>query len=153
MTYEDIESVSVSDSESDIEVDSELWANVDVEPSIADSDKRVTKQQYQAELKSSDPDYYVVTKRVGKKMKRIELYSTRSNPGRLIRNPVAGYKSNDRVGTFAERSYFKIRMTSIGDGIEPITLYYDSPEGYEKHLHTTVSHEIKTAWRSRFTSN
>jgi hypothetical protein len=151
MTYEDVE--SDSDIESEIEVDSELWANVDAEPSIADSDKRVSKQQYQAELKSSDPDYYVVTKRVGKKTKRIELYSTRSNPGRLIRNPVAGYKSNDRVGTFAERSYFKIRMTSIGDGVEPITLYYDSPEGYEKHLHTTVSHEIKTAWRSRFTSN
>jgi hypothetical protein len=154
MTYEDEHVVeSDSDIESETETDTELAINVDVEPSVDGSDKRVTRQQYHTELKLSDPDYYVVTKRVGKKMKRIELYSTRSNPGRLIRNPMFGYKSNDRVGTFAERSYFKIRMTSIGDGVEPVTLYYDSPESYEKHLHATVSHEIKTAWRSRFLDN
>lgn len=153
MTYEHVESDSDIESETETEAETENMADVDVEPSIADSDKRITKQQHHTEMKLSDPDYYVITKRVGKKMKRIALYSTRSNPGRLIRNPVAGYKSNDRVGTLAERHYFKIRMTSIGDGVEPVTLYYDSPESYEKHLHATVSHDIKAAWRSRFTSN
>ena len=139
---------SDSDHESDIDLD--------VESSIDDSDasvKRVTRQQYEEKMKLLDPDYYVINKRVGKKMKRIQIYSTGCNPGRRIRNPMLGFKSNDRVGTLAEHSYFKIRMTTIGNGVEPVTLYYDSPDTYEKHLHTKVSFEIKKAWRDRFTNN
>ena len=83
-------------------------------------------------------------------MKDVELYSTRCNPGRLIRNPIVGSRTNDRVGSLAERTYFRVRMTTVGDGIEPVTLYYDSPETYETHMHTKVSNDIKKEWRARF---
>jgi hypothetical protein len=97
----------------------------------------------------SDPDYYVTSRRSGSRTKDVELYSTRCNPGNLIRNPISGSRSNDRVGTKAERTYFKIRMTTVGDGVEPVTLYYDSPDTYEKHMHTKVSKNIKKEWRAR----
>ena len=152
MAYEDLH---VSDNENENENESENESENDTESlieSIADSNasaKRISRRQYQKLLKLSDPDYYVTTRRSGSNTKDVELYSTRSSPGHLIRNPISGSRSNDRVGTKAERAYFKIRMTSVGDGVEPVTLYYDSPNTYEKHMHTTVSKNIKKAWKTR----
>jgi hypothetical protein len=148
MAYED---VHVSDNENENENESDNDTESLVE-SLADSNasaKRISRRQYQKLLKLSDPDYYVTTRRSGSKTKDVELYSTRCSPGHLIRNPISGSRSNDRVGTKAEHTYFKIRMTTVGDGVEPVTLYYDSPNTYEKHMHTTVSKNIKKEWRAR----
>ena len=145
MAYED--DVHVSDNESENDNDTESLVE-----SLADSTasaKRISRRQYQKMLKLSDPDYYVTTRRTGSRTKDVELYSTRCNPGHLIRNPISGSRSNDRVGTKAEHTYFKSRMTSVGDGVEPVTLYYDSPDTYEKHMHTKVSKNIKKEWRAR----
>ena len=136
-------------SESDSEIEVETASVVE---SIADSNasvKRTSKRQAEKEIRSSDPDFYVTTRRIGKKMKEIAMYSTNCNPGRLIRDPVFGTRYRDRVGSLAERNYFRIRMTTIGDGTVPVTLYYDCPEAYEKHMKTTVSHDLKKEWRAR----
>ena len=141
------ENENENESESDNEIDTESTVE-----SIADSTasaKRISRRQYQKALKLADPDYYVTTRRSGSRMKDVELYSTHCNPGRLIRNPVSGCRTTDRVGSLAERTYFRVRMTTVGDGAEPVTLYYDSPETYETHMHTTVSRDIKKEWKSR----
>lgn len=143
MAYED--DVHVSDNESDNDTESLVESLADSTASA----KRISRRQYQKMLKLSDPDYYVTTRRTGSRTKDVELYSTRCNPGHLIRNPISGSRSNDRVGTKAEHTYFKIRMTSVGDGVEPVTLYYDSPDTYENHTHTKVSKNIKREWRAR----
>jgi hypothetical protein len=142
MTYEEThESDNESESDSEIETESIIVSVTGSNASV----KRISNK----DALYSDPDYHVLTCRVGKKMKNIAMYSTHWNPGRLIRDPVFGTHSKDRVGTLAERDYFKVRMTSIGDGLNTITLYYDCPEAYEKHLRTKVSYEIKTTWRNR----
>ena len=146
MTYED---AHVSDSESESENEIETGSVV---MSVADSNasvKRISKRQAEKEIRSSDPDYYVTARRLGKKMKEIAMYSTNCTPGRLIRDPVFGTRYKDRVGSLAERNYFRVRMTTIGDGTVPVTLYYDCPEAYEKHMRTTVSYELKKEWRAR----
>ena len=146
MTYEDAH-VSESESENDNEIESESVAE-----SVADSNasvKRISKRQVEKEIRSSDPDYYVTARLIGKKVKEIAMYSTNCTPGRLIRDPIFGTRYKDRVGSLAERNYFRIRMTTIGDGTVPVTLYYDCPEAYEKHMRTTVSYELKKEWRAR----
>ena len=148
MTYED---AHVSDSESDNEIDNVIETQSVVE-SVADSNastKRISKRQVQKTIIDSDPDYYITSRRFGKKMKDIAMYSTNCTPGRLIRDPVFGTRYKDRVGSLAERNYFRVRMTTIGDGTVPVTLYYDCPEAYEKHMRTTVSYELKNEWRAR----
>ncbi len=146
MAYED---VHVSDNENESESDNDSESLVESLADSTSSAKRISRRQYQKLLKLSDPDYYVTTRRSGSRTKDVELYSTRCNPGNLIRNPISGSRSNDRVGTKAERTYFKIRMTTVGDGVEPVTLYYDSPDTYENHMHTKVSKDIKKEWRAR----
>ena len=148
MTYED---AHVSESESENEIDNVIETESVVE-SVADSNasvKRINKRQVEKIMMVSDPDYYITSRRFGKKMKEIAMYSTNCTPGRLIRDPVFGTRCNDRVGSLAERNYFRVRMTTIGDGTVPVTLYYDCPEAYEKHMRTTVSYELKKEWRAR----
>lgn len=140
--------------DSDTEIASETDSDSD-SASIAGSDssaKRLTKAQAMREQKMSDPDYYKVVRRANNKTMTIEMYSTRCNPGVFIRDPRFGTRYSARVGTLAEHYYFKVRMTSVGDGCEPVTLFYDSPEGYEKHQRTRVSREVKQAWRTRYAS-
>jgi len=85
-------------------------------------------------------------------IKKIVIYSTRPTPKASIRDPIYGTFSSDKVGTKNEYNYFKVRMADFAtDDRSPLTLYYDSPEGYEKHQYTRVSDEIKNAWHDRRT--
>ena len=148
MTYED---AHVSESESENEIDNVI-ETMSVVESVVDSTaspKRISKRQVEKVFMMSDPDYYVTTRRTGKNVKEIAMYSTNCTPGRLIRDPIFGTRYSDRVGSLAERNYFRVRMTTIGDGTVPVTLYYDCPEAYEKHMRTTVSYELKKEWRAR----
>lgn len=87
-------------------------------------------------------------------IKKIVMYSTRPTARACIRDPVFGTYSSDKVGTKAEYNYFKVRMPDIStEDRTPLTLYYDSPEGYEKHQYTRVSDDIKNAWHDRRTKN
>ena len=147
--YNETDLISDSDSESvDISVDIDMKSNVGSDIST----KRLTREQYIKMMKLRDPDYYTIVRRTKKKNVTVEMYSTRCNPGVFIRDPKFGTRTKDRVGTLAEHSYFKVRMTTVGDGVEPVTLFYDSPDAYEIHQKNKLSHEIKQSWRSKFAS-
>jgi hypothetical protein len=84
--------------------------------------------------------------------KKITIYSTRHTPRSNIRDPVYGTFTKDKVGTKDEYKYFKVRMADFAtEDRTPLTLFYDSPEGYEKHQHTRVSMDIKNKWHDRRT--
>ncbi len=153
-----------SESESDNEVvenDAEVVDDEAENASVAESDKNRRRSKRNknknknsshssaVKMSTTDPDYHVIKRVVGNKTKEIAVFSTHCNPGRLIRNPVHGTRTNDRVGSFAERNYFRVRATTIGDGVVPVTLYYDSPEAYEKHMRTKVPNDLKSEWRAR----
>jgi hypothetical protein len=135
--------------ESELETESE--AEIDNDASVASdaTPAGMSRQQAAKAMKLADPGYNITNKRVGSKTVKIEMYSTRSNPGHLIRDPVRGTRFNDKVGSLAEHAYFKVRMASIGDGIDPVTLYYDSPEAYEVHQRSTVPFSTKMAWQEK----
>jgi hypothetical protein len=133
----------------DTDSDTEIDVCIESVAGSGSSEKRMTKEQYHKMMKLADPDYHTIKCRFGGRLKTVELYSTHSNPGYCIRNPVNGMRSKDKVGTNAEKSYFKIRMTSVGDGAEPVTLFYDSPETYERHLKQRLPQEIKREWRKK----
>ncbi len=145
---ENDENESEPETESEIDVDNASLGS-DATPA------RLTRQQVAKAVKLADPGYSVVRKLTGRKpngkskITKIEMYSTHSNPGYHIRNPVHGHRYTDTVGSLAEHGFFKVRNVSVGDGTNPITLYYDSPEAYEAHQRTTVPPEIKRAWQEK----
>lgn len=128
------------------------------------------KEEVDEAKKNFEKDKYTIRKKIPRKnqhnygnnskkdrthyTKKIIMYSTRPTPRACIRDPVYGTYSSDKVGTKAEYNYFKVRMPDIPtEDRTPLTLYYDSPEGYEKHQYTRVSTDIKNAWHDRRTKN
>jgi len=127
----------------DLTPDEKAWA--DPIKKLYEKDKHVLNKQVpynaNASHKSKKGSYYI---------KKVVVYSTRISPRASIRDPVHGTFSTDKVGTKDELNYFKVRMANVAtDDRTPITLFYDSPEGYEKHQHMRVSAEIKNTWHAR----
>lgn len=88
--------------------------------------------------------------KLGKKTLNIEYYS--SGPIRsTITHAVSGVKQRGSiVGSMDEDLFFKIRLVNRKNGNEHVTLFYYSPEEYEKHQFTAISDNIKLKWREKY---
>ncbi len=85
----------------------------------------------------------------GKYYKNITTQNYGSGPaGTLIRNAVSGLIYDIRLGSIHEDALFKVCKTT-GKRKDPLVLFYDSPEEYEKHYFTNVSDDIKKKWIER----
>jgi hypothetical protein len=92
----------------------------------------------------------------GGKPVAVDVYSTSSVPGSPIRGAVTGSKYYQyRTGSVDEYQFFKVTdcrgKTMVGrpPNSEPISLFFDSPEQYEKHFSTKVPAEEKQRWADR----
>ena len=85
-----------------------------------------------------------------RKMVYYELYGSGDMNAR-IRHAITGFKTNHIVGSKDEDLYFVVSdARGLTKTQNPLTLYFDSPEQYEKHCYTTVPECIKSAWLSKF---
>jgi len=101
--------------------------------------------------KPHDSGHHKVVNKEGKNKTKIEVYSTSFIPGTLIRDAITGQRySQYRVGSNLEDLFFKVREVTGQFGKEPLLLYYDSPEQYERHMDHVVSNTIKQRWTDKF---
>jgi hypothetical protein len=106
-------------------------------------------------LKSVDRGYtfvYRMVERKNGKIKntKIDIYAS-GDFGCNIRDAVTGSYHSEKVGSYAEQLFFKVGL-STGESRSKngsSTLFFLSPEQYEKHLLTTVSQTIKNEWSER----
>ena len=98
-------------------------------------------------LKNSNDKRFFQVKRIqqGGKRKNISVYAT-GPLGWHIRNAVTGEKYSHLVGSRNEDLYFKVSYCTGENGQESKTLFYDTPEQYEKHLFYEVDGNIKEQW-------
>ena len=103
------------------------------------------------DIKMLDPGYHrIVRAHVGIKTKT-ELYSTSIIPGTKIRDAITGHKNHNLyVGCWHEDLFFKVKDTSGYIGKETYSLFYDSPEQYERHFKTNNSVTTKKRWTDKF---
>jgi hypothetical protein len=102
------------------------------------------------ELALLDKGFRVLNRTQNRKKNQIEVYSTNTNPGSTIRCPITGsYFVNSRVGKSDENLFFKVRIADGSSQENPITLFFDSPEQYERHMKTTVSQKTKETWNEK----
>lgn len=86
----------------------------------------------------------------GKRIK-VSFFDTALSPDRYIRNAVTGaIQSPYRVGTYDEYLFYSVLLSTGECGQTPPCLFYDNPEQYERHFHTTVSDQAKEAWKLRY---
>jgi hypothetical protein len=100
---------------------------------------------------STDKGHYCTSRSIKGRSVQIEFYMSRHNVGSLIRNAVTGFKENNlRMGRIDEDAFFKVKLANGEFGQDcPGSLFYNSPEEYERHFYTTVSQSIKDKWMAR----
>jgi hypothetical protein len=81
------------------------------------------------------------------KKKQIGIY-TSGDIGSRIRNAETGEHYKYRVGSKYEKLFFSVRLsTGECDGKNKMaTLFFTSPNHYEKYLHNEVSEEVGKIW-------
>lgn len=121
------------------------------EPSVysVDGDKHSihTKQQGDANHSSM----FTIKRKIKgkKKTQKINLFNTQIRINAPIVNAVSGYPFTDehmqsyRVGSNDEIMFFKARYVAGESGIPGLTLFFDTPEQYERHMGVTLSENTK----------
>jgi len=108
-------------------------------------------------LNSSSKNFHLVNRKIGKR-KRIKLgyFTTSFVPDSKIVNAITGLRYRDEdpkvkylVGSLEEDLLFKVSISNGETGQDPVRLFYDSPEQFEKHQHTTLNQTIKEAWLNK----
>jgi len=113
------------------------------------STNRKKQRRNNAELKKLDKGYHKV--KLGNKNNfEVEVYSTNDNPGTFIRDAVTGSRYKEfKVGTLNEHQFFKTRLTFGTSNAESSTLFFDSPEQFERLFKTTVLPADKEKWTNK----
>ena len=52
----------------------------------------------------------------------------------------------------SEKFFIVTNSMGLTESNDPVILYYDCPEQYERHRHTTLSKTVKDTWRSKIES-
>jgi hypothetical protein len=125
--------------------------------SVSDSNasnatNEVTRKQRKMleDIKKMDKGYHKVYRMVDNKKKSIEIYSSSIFPGSKIRGAIGGsYYPGFKVGSKDEDIFFKIAM-STGECKDNNICFFDTPEQYEQHMHSTVSQSVKEKWYEKF---
>jgi len=84
------------------------------------------------------------------KNQKIDIYAS-GDFGSPIRDASSGNYFSEKVGSLGEHMFFKVGLSTgefkTKNGSN--TLFFLSPEHYEKHLLTTVSQDIKNRWNEK----
>lgn len=102
------------------------------------------------DIKRLDKGYNKVFRYKNRKQYSVEYYATSINPGKKIRNAINGAYTNCIVGSFDEDLFFKIRLLTDKCDEDLTTLYYDSPEQYEKHFNDIIDDVTKEKWKNKY---
>jgi hypothetical protein len=101
------------------------------------------------DLKKEDKGFYSWNVKIPGSVKpiKVEAYSS-GDTGCRIRDAITGDRYQTyKVGSKYEDLFFKIRLASQNfAGRDPPTLFYSSPEQYEKHTKESVGSKIKEKW-------
>jgi hypothetical protein len=107
------------------------------------------KSKHHLEDAKKDKGYYSFDTKVGDKRIKIVAFDSGFVIGNKIRDPVSGMRQNYLIGSADEDLFFKVRVSSQGKRDTPITLFYDSPEHFERHQKTTIGDDIKQKWNRK----
>ena len=87
---------------------------------------------------------------INKKHTTFYVYNSGFIPNSYIRDAITGYKYNKKIGTKDENLFFKVIMPGINPKKrEPIFLFFDSPESFERFFIMKCSTEIKNRWMKK----
>lgn len=103
-------------------------------------------------------NFKLAKRKIIDKRKKTEIgyFTTSYIPNSKIVNAITGLRYRDEdpklnisVGSAHEDLFFKVRISNGETGQDPVTLFYDSPEQFEKHQYTLLNQKTKEAWLTK----
>jgi hypothetical protein len=85
---------------------------------------------------------------VNEKYKKISYYNSGYNPSCFIRDAVTGRRTNIKIGSCGEYLFFKVKI-ALEKKDNPISLFFSSPDEYERHFLCKVDINLKKMWLQR----
>ncbi len=122
--------------------------NQECEPTIPYSFDNNTKvKKIMSNVYQSNKGFHLIKRQSkDKKPHNVEVFVS-GDQGSTIRNAISGsYYYGDKVGSKQEDLYFKVSISTGELGKEPVILFYDTPEQYERHMYTVVDPVSKQLW-------
>jgi hypothetical protein len=113
------------------------------------SEKNVRLAKLYAE--NEDKGYHLLTRKNRQgQVKKVPCFGS-GGQGTSIRNAITGERIfSHKVGSFSEDLYYKVMIcTGESKHGDPITLFYESPEHYERHQFQSLDKETKKMWYER----
>jgi hypothetical protein len=122
----------------------------DDDTSTLDSIKKKNRTLWE-DIKKDIKGFHKIKRVFNNKKHEIDLYSTSNTPGSMICDAITGNRYKEyRVGTYKEHLFFKVRLSTGELGKKCVdSLFFDSPEQYERHMKTTLSQSIKEKWLNK----
>ena len=106
--------------------------------------QRFRKEQNDAKLE--DKGYHCYYKKIyNNRPLKVEMYDSGNSLGYRIRDPTTGARLSSKIGSKSEKDFFKVRWCGLNRN-NPVTLFYDSPEHFERHHKTSLHESIKEKW-------
>jgi hypothetical protein len=100
--------------------------------------------------------HHIRRKKIHRGKFTLEYYDTCISPETRIRNAVTGNRYRDDhpklrylVGSRQEDLFFKVIIANGENGNNPVFLFYDNPEQFEKHQRLVVSQQVKEKWLNK----
>jgi len=120
------------------------------------SDTRMTKRMKKelAELNKEDKGYFQVKRnnpysRPSGKLTTVGIFGS-GDVGASIRDAITGVRNYaHKVGSPSEDLYFKVRICTGEMGPDNPSLFFDSPEQYERHMFAKLDDEVKMRWHRK----
>ena len=110
-------------------------------------------------LRNRDKYFYSIRRKLKNNEYKVDYYA--SGPtGSHIRNAITGESYRDYiVGSSSEDLFFKVivcngetacNLMKGESGREGVTLFYETPEAYERHQRVELSREQKEVWLNKY---
>ena len=120
------------------------------------SSNRQRLKNAMTDAQKADKGFFQLEQRVKGRNVLIPVYASGQN-GATIRDAITGEKQKGmKVGSYCEDLFFTAIISSGHASLtkkgrrEPITLFFESPEQYERYMFTEVPTDVKQAWRTKY---
>ena len=120
---------------------------------VSNSASSINSKKKRNKKEEAKPSIYFIYQQIDKnKKKKINIFNSSIQINSHIINATTGFPCVDdnmkyyTVGSKEEDLFFKVKFVSGENNIPGITLFYDSPEQYERHMNVTLSELTKVKY-------
>jgi hypothetical protein len=135
------------------EYESDFYGYANDDAATWTSEPNMTKKMKRelAEMNKDDIHFFQVKRQVKSNSSEMVGIFGSGDIGSSIRDAVTGIRNYaHKVGSASENLYFKARICSGELGKDTPTLFFESPEQYERHMYTKLDNNTKMKWHLKY---